>query len=741
MASSRRTYDTDSITLRTVFAKNIDNTNIAAQRTLTADGAGGCYWAIPSTLGILPSFNQIITSAGTYTADLSYNRFRLTAQQGIGMTNGPPGLNQTNLFAKCFTNVDISGGNNIYAFSNNTLHPSLTLASQGGIQIHSDPGTNTIFINGPFSPYTVSTGIYGFNQLKVTPASNIISSDIPLWEGDYITAESPSTLLSFAGYNDIQLSTNVTGNGVFFTISTFTSAGYLDISANAYSAASNVSTLSTAVLQNFYTLSGQINARATIIQVNNQSNTLTQNMYSTTIGLGTLGYISSGSGGSLPPATTHGDYLFYTGANWVTGSTIVCIGQGAGSITQGANSVAVGTLAAYDNQGPNAVAIGNEAGFSNQKPNAISIGNGAGYTNQESNAVAIGFNSGSLMQGRYAIAIGHESGSGTQQDYAVAVGTNAGSVMQQSYAVAIGDSAGTASQGQGAVAIGASAGTNHQSANAVAIGANAGLIYQSTNAIAIGTAAGFSNQGEYAIAIGYEAGYSNQHPSSIIINATANPLDATNSGLFIAPLNNDNTIEGNVLRYNTATKEIVYSQSLVNFVSSIPFVNVNELNTEAIVDESNNGSMSFTTYEFSLSSFSQYIGNNTRVLIEQKPSIVFSGISSMNGQYGAQCKTQQIQLYVNDFPAGILSESAVNPLLPYSINENQSNMYSPSLLLPVNASNVIPNITSTFYTNVTIPDGYFFDSNNGYFNMLGFQQSTVGVFYPTNSLFLHIYNS
>jgi hypothetical protein len=68
-------------------------------------------------------------------------------------------------------------------------------------------------------------------------------------------------------------------------------------------------------------------------------------------------------------------------------------------------------------------------------------------------------------------------------------------------------------------------------------------------------------------------------------------------------------------------------------------------------------------------------------------------------------------------------------------------MYSPTLVLPVNASNILSNITSTFYTNVTIPDGYFFDSNNGYLNMLGFQQSTVGVFYPRNSLFLHIYNS
>jgi hypothetical protein len=65
MASSRRTYDTDVITLRTVFAKNPGNSNVPALRVLTADGQGGTYWAVPSSLGVYPSFNQIITTAGT----------------------------------------------------------------------------------------------------------------------------------------------------------------------------------------------------------------------------------------------------------------------------------------------------------------------------------------------------------------------------------------------------------------------------------------------------------------------------------------------------------------------------------------------------------------------------------------------------------------------------------------------------------------------------------------------------
>jgi hypothetical protein len=330
MASSRRTYDTDSITLRTVFAKNPGNSNVPALRVLTADGTGGTYWAVPSTLGMNPSFNEIITSAATYTADLSYNKFRLLAGEGIGMVNGSAGSNQTTLYAKAFSQLDISGENSVYAFLNNQLDGTVTFAGENGIQLRADTGTNTFFIGASGNPITtISTGIYGFNQLKVTPASSTITSSLTTWGGEYITATSPSTLLRFAGYNDIQLSTNITTNSVFFTISTFTSQGYLAMSNAAYSAyPSSLSTVSSLYVQNgvfqstinsmssssglqfssvlssinalamstgeqFYTLTGLINARATIVQLNANIATVNSNIISTTQGLGSAGYIST----------------------------------------------------------------------------------------------------------------------------------------------------------------------------------------------------------------------------------------------------------------------------------------------------------------------------------------------------------------------------------------------------------------------------------------------------------------
>lgn len=333
MASSRRTYDTDVITLRTVFAKNVVNSNIPALRVLTADGTGGTYWAIPSSLGQNPSFNEIITSAATYTADLSYNRFRLLAGEGIGMVNGSAGSNQTTLYAKAFNTVDVSGNNTFYAFNNGTLTPNIRFAATGAIQVRSDPTTNTVFVDGPVSnPYIVSTGQYGFYQLKVTPQASTITASTIGWGGDFITANSPSTLLRMIGYNDIELSTNITTNSVFFKISTFTSQGYLDtstIAAVAYpnaistvsslytlnsvfnstiasvsslggfsfsSVVSSINALAMSTGGNFYTLTGLIAEKADISQLLYEVGVINNNSKSTVTGLGSAGYVSTTGG-------------------------------------------------------------------------------------------------------------------------------------------------------------------------------------------------------------------------------------------------------------------------------------------------------------------------------------------------------------------------------------------------------------------------------------------------------------
>ena len=89
-ASARRTIDTDNITLRTVYARGSNNTNIQSTLALTADGRGGTRWVHPSSLGAY-TLNYVSTDVSVIQWDLSLNNvFYLTGGQGIGIQSSPP---------------------------------------------------------------------------------------------------------------------------------------------------------------------------------------------------------------------------------------------------------------------------------------------------------------------------------------------------------------------------------------------------------------------------------------------------------------------------------------------------------------------------------------------------------------------------------------------------------------------------------------------------------------------------
>jgi hypothetical protein len=332
MASARRTFDTDSITLRTVFAKNGDNTNIPALQALTADGTGGTYWRQPSSFGTNPSFNTFNTTAGTFTADLSYNVFTMTSGEGFGMTAGPAGTNQLYMYAKAFNQVDVSGANTLYAYSNATLTPSFQIAATGGIELRSDPDRNIIYVDGPLTT-NISSGQYVFNRFNIVPTTSTLTTNIPAANGTILAAASPSSMLTFSGVGDVILSSIYSTNQVFFTVSSYTAAGFLALSGEAFTLNSNIlstvsslyvnkldfSTATTLLSTNsfsntssaistvygvstffgteFNTLTGLIMARATIDQLNIQSDLFTTALSSLSANyISYVDYLSSTAG-------------------------------------------------------------------------------------------------------------------------------------------------------------------------------------------------------------------------------------------------------------------------------------------------------------------------------------------------------------------------------------------------------------------------------------------------------------
>ena len=145
----------------------------------------------------------------------------------------------------------------------------------------------------------------------------------------------------------------------------------------------------------------------------------------------------------------------------------------------------------------------------------------------------------------------------------VGIGFEAGENLQGDNCIAIGSLAGYTGQAESSVAIGFEAGLNSQGGlfgSSIAIGNNAGYTGQGANSIAIGKLAGYIGQGANSIAIGNQAGYNtstSQAANTIILNATGQPLNGGQTGLYVAPIRLDSG--GLPLVYNTTSKEITYT--------------------------------------------------------------------------------------------------------------------------------------------------------------------------------------
>lgn len=142
------------------------------------------------------------------------------------------------------------------------------------------------------------------------------------------------------------------------------------------------------------------------------------------------------------------------------------------------------------------------------------------------------------------IALGLDAGKTTQQNNAIAIGNVAGSTNQNFDAIAIGYMAGQTNQGMYAIGIGGAAGYNNQGQGSIAIGYNAGTANQGLNGIAIGS-------------------YATSGPNSIVLNASGSGLVGSGTGMFYVNPIRSTTGTNYVLHYNTTSKEVSYSDTLV----------------------------------------------------------------------------------------------------------------------------------------------------------------------------------
>ena len=231
MAATSKSIDTDFLSLRTVFARNTDNTKISSTKVLVADGNGGTFWAAPQLLGSLPVFNVIETSAAKYTATETNRTLRLTAGEGIAM-------NSSTLLGTTFLNIDVSGATTISS-------SKIKIATTGFISAHTDSNTNTIFLSSSKTAPALSTGDLYFQQLKVISSVQDPIDTTPFRGNSLFESNKHSFYTTFAAVSPLALSSFTTTKQVFLSMYPYSASGFLTMSTTVGSIfISSLSTIS-----------------------------------------------------------------------------------------------------------------------------------------------------------------------------------------------------------------------------------------------------------------------------------------------------------------------------------------------------------------------------------------------------------------------------------------------------------------------------------------------------------------
>ena len=221
-ASARRTFDTDNITLRTIFARGSNNTYIQSTLVLTADGRGGTRWTHPSSLGAY-TLNYISTDNALIQWDLSLNNvFYLNTDQGVGMKSSITNPYQTIFYGKAYQALfDRNTNSTMKVTDNNSLYSTLNLSTTTQQFYTTLDSTNqTLYWNMNPLRFIVHGGVSSINStMMYDPSFNQVNFD------------SRNSSIALFGVRDVKLSTLLEPQrGVFFSISTFTSEGYLGLS-------------------------------------------------------------------------------------------------------------------------------------------------------------------------------------------------------------------------------------------------------------------------------------------------------------------------------------------------------------------------------------------------------------------------------------------------------------------------------------------------------------------------------
>lgn len=264
---------------------------------------------------------------------------------------------------------------------------------------------------------------------------------------------------------------------------------------------------------------------------------------------------------------TNGQVLMYNGTQWIPSTvsaggennTVSNVGGGVGIFKEKVNidlrfkSLTAGSNITLNTSDPNTIIINNTA-----TGGVTTLTTDSGCP--QLSATLTGSNYLLSLRSNDTIRMGANAGgvSGTGNSFGVSIGDNSGlgSGIER---LCFGPSAGGTTSFNRSVSIGILAGGVGMGLNAIAIGFQTAYNNGAAHSTNIGFEAGYSNSAAYSLNLGYRANYSSfAGGPSIVLNASSNSLNASNSGFFVQPI--AQKLGDDLLCYNTVTKEISHKK-------------------------------------------------------------------------------------------------------------------------------------------------------------------------------------
>ena len=278
MAAATKSLDTDFLSLRTVFEKNVQNQNISSTKVLASDGQNGTFWSPSQLLGGLPTFNAFESSAGKFIATESNRTLRLSASNGFSMSGST--INGASL-----QYFDVSGSPSISS-------SKIKIATSGFLSTSTDKQTNTItFFSSKPAP-ALSTGDLYFQQLKIISSVQAPLDTSPFGGNSLFSGNSYDFYTTLAAVSPLAFSSFTTTKQVFLSMYPYSAAGFFKMSTTVGSLyISTMSTISTLFITkpDFSTGMGSISTTEFLNHSTNVSTLVELSNYSQTRYLNAVG--------------------------------------------------------------------------------------------------------------------------------------------------------------------------------------------------------------------------------------------------------------------------------------------------------------------------------------------------------------------------------------------------------------------------------------------------------------------